>query len=109
MLTATMTVLTLMAILSAVIAVAASIRSSRLSDEVMRILSALSSERSKIALHDTAIQDLHGRFQQLQGRFYAERKRRTEESEEVDQPSAADVKARLRKQLGLVPGRKPNG
>lgn len=94
------------ALISALIAIGASRSCVRRSDETMRILSAISSERSKIAQHETAILDLHGRFQSLQGKFYAERKRQSEPPEEIDPPQPADVKARLRKQLGLVPGRR---
>jgi len=93
----------------ALIATVASHKSARRYEEILRILAGLSAERSKIAAHETAIGELSGQFQRLQGRFYAAQRKSAEREEEIDppRPSAADLKSQLRKQLGLVPGRRP--
>jgi hypothetical protein len=96
-------------VVSALTAIVASIRSGLRYDEIMRILSALSAERSRIAAHETSIGELSGQFQRLQGRFYAAQRKNSEPEPEIDRPrpAAADLKSQLRKQIGLVPGRRP--
>lgn len=94
-----------LALVCALIATFASRKSARLCEQIEKICSALSSERGQIEAHASALESLRDDFRSLRGKFYAERRKLPEVP--VDQPpeSPSDLKARLRKQLGLVPGR----
>lgn len=89
----------------ALVAIAASRNCAQLHAELVRMLSAVSTERSLIEKNEARIEEVSDQLHRLRGKFYAERR---QSSETVDTPpkSAADLKAELRKQLGLMPGRR---
>lgn len=92
------------ALVCALIAMFASHNCVRVLRQLESILSALSAERGRIAAHDSQIDQIRDDFRSLRGKFYAERRH----SPPVDDvpKSAADLKAELRQQVGLVPGRR---
>lgn len=93
------------AAVAALIATFSSRKSAQLWRQIEETLRALSSERGTIEVHATAIDQLRDDLRSLRGKFYAERRKSPEPPVDPLPESAADLKARLRKQLGLVPGR----
>jgi hypothetical protein len=80
-------------------------KSAALLTEMRSALRALSSERSKIEENSVQLDSLADQLRALRGKFYAERRKSAEF--DATPPSAADLKAQLRQQIGLVPGRRP--
>jgi len=79
-------------------------------NQARELVSALRLMRSKVEAHDSEIERLADDFRTLRGKFYASRRKSDGESEtsaDVDRPtrSVADLKAHLRQQVGLMPGR----
>lgn len=69
----------------------------------------LLSARSKIEAHDSEIENLADQLRLLRGKFYASR-RKSSEQDEQSQSEPVDpqtLKAQLRAKVGLVPGRRP--
>ena len=93
------------AAVAALIATFSSVKSARLWRQIEEVLRALSSERGTIDVHASAIEQLRDELRSLRGKFYAERRKSAETPIDPPTESPADLKARLRKQLGLVPGR----
>jgi len=92
------------ALVCALIATFASHNCVRVLRQLEAILSALSAERGRIAQHDSQIDQLRDDFRSLRGKFYAER--RSSPPIDAAPKSAQDLKAELRQQVGLVPGRR---
>jgi len=92
------------ALVCALIATFASRNCARLSAQLEATLSALSAERGRIAAHDSQIDQIRDDFRSLRGKFYAER--RSSPPIDAAPKSASDLKAELRQQVGLVPGRR---
>jgi len=105
----------LVALLCAVTAIYCWQRCAAALAEVHGIVSALRGMRSKTEAHDSAIEQLAEDFRSLRGKFYAERRKAADNGSEAESGSAvdrktvsvADLKANLRKQVGLLPGRAP--
>jgi hypothetical protein len=99
----------LLAVVSALVATYCSRKCAALSSELTGELRSLRSERSRLAAHDSAIDGLVEDLRSLRGKFYAERRKSSEPAAQssFDTPPAtpADLKAQLRRQVGLVPGR----
>jgi len=99
----------LLAVVSALVATYCSRKCAALCNELTGELRSLRSERSRIVAHDSQIDGLVEDFRSLRGKFYAERRKSSEPAEQLpfDTPPAtpADLKAQLRRQVGLVPGR----
>lgn len=108
------TVSVLCALVALVCALGAALASRRCVEawnEAQKVLRAASSLRGTVDAHSSEIDAIKDSFRQLRGKFYAERAKRAEEPERVDsvpvQADPATYKARLRAQVGLVPGRRP--
>jgi len=70
--------------------------------------SAISSERSRIAVHDSELDAVSDALRQLRGKFYAERRKNlpNETPEQMEPPLATVVdKDELRRRSGLKPGK----
>lgn len=96
----------LVALACALIAIASSRKCAARHSEAIALARALAGMRSKVEAHDSEIERLGDDFRTLRGKFYAERRKHSEpEPVESAPPSVADLKANLRKRVGLVPGR----
>lgn len=93
------------AAVAALIATFSSARSARLWRQIEQMLHELSSERGRTEVHASAIEQLRDDLRSLRGKFYAERRKSSEAPVDPPPESPSDLKSRLRKQLGLVPGR----
>jgi len=101
------------ALVCACLAIVSTRKSLAALDEMRRIASSLRTSLGKIEAHDSELENLADSFRTLRGKFYAERRKNSENGPEADSGSAvdrpgrsvADLKAQLRKKVGLVPGR----
>jgi len=94
-----------LALVFAVIATFSARKSQQLNAEVMRVCSALSNERGRIAAHDAELDQITTTLRKLSGRIGAAR--REAKQAEAD-PEVADVnrltwKAQMREKYGLTP------
>jgi len=97
----------LVALLCALTAAIASRRCVEAWKEASGALRAASSLRGTVEETCSDVAALRDSFRQLRGKFYAERAKRADDEIDAPPPSAADLKAKLRTQVGLVPGRRP--
>ena len=93
----------------AVLALLSARKASATAAQLAELLRAIERERTRIAVHDTELDQITATLRKLSGRIGAARKQNSADDAPPDSPAAdyAGYKARLRAKVGLVPGKPP--
>lgn len=105
-------VLVALAAVFACLAIVSSRKCAAALSQARELVSALRSARSKIETHDAELEAVTDALHQLRGKFYAERRKYTQQVNQEDSAQlpadVASIKAMLRRKAGIIPGRPAN-